>query len=300
MKVVFSFQKNNSVKSQKQNIEFGAGLTPKMMQEIQKADAFEISNRLTKKGIPADFKGNKVIAWCCDKTVKVFEQLNKKYHAKLALPKGIFVEDFKNLKIDNSNIPGFCNPTSTKLKNNSNEIIDPQTIFFNNYESILKDISNEVKHYYDWNYIDEIADYDFSNKGSSTNHFLYYFLHEFSHASHENRLLKKIGGQAFDEKIDSVRSKEQIEDYHKKYGQKISIICNNALDDPFEAIACDMPRIIASSLDQETLIPAGNPFIGTPYENLSFWQRVNLTPHDKNEEISLHEILRNFWNGKFN
>ena len=53
-----------------------------------------------------------------------------------------------------------------------------------------------------------------------------------------------------------------------------------------------------SVLDKETLMPTKNPFKGTPYEKLSFWQRVNI-PNCSDDERSLNEILRNFWNGKF-
>ncbi len=90
----------------------------------------------------------------------------------------------------------------------------------------------------------------------------------------------------------------QIEEYQKKYGKKLSQICNYALKNPFEAVACDISRVIADSLDKNTLMPIRNPFIGTPYEKLSFWQRVNI-PKYSDEERPLKEILRNFWNGKF-
>ena len=90
MKVVFSFQKDNSSKPQKQNIAFEAGLTPKMIQEIQQADVLEISSRLAKKGMPTNFKGNKIVAWRRDKTIEIFEQLNNKYKLKLTFPKRNF------------------------------------------------------------------------------------------------------------------------------------------------------------------------------------------------------------------
>lgn len=298
MKVVFSFQKDSLAKPQKQSVVFGAGLTPKMMQEIQQADILTISSKLAKKGIPTDFKENKVIAWCCDKIVEIFEQLNKEFGQKLALPKGIFVEDFEKLNIDNPIIPGFLNPTRTNLIINSDEIIPAQTIFFNSYKSISNSIPSEMKKYYDWDFINEIADYDFSKKYSSTDFFLYYFLHEFSHLTHEDRLLNKMSSQNFDKKLDLIKSKVQIEQYHKKYGEKVSQICNNALENPFDAVACDMSWVIAESLDPKTLLPTRNPFIGTPYENLSFWQKVNI-PNYMDEERPLNEILRRFWNGKF-
>jgi hypothetical protein len=59
-----------------------------------------------------------------------------------------------------------------------------------------------------------------------------------------------------------------------------------------------MSRLIADSLDKTTLKPIKNPFKNTPYENLSFWQRRNI-PKYSDEDRPLNEILRNFWNGKF-
>ena len=59
-----------------------------------------------------------------------------------------------------------------------------------------------------------------------------------------------------------------------------------------------MSRIIANSLDKETLMPTKNPFINTPYEKFYFWQSKK-TPIYQEKDRALNEILRNFWNGKF-
>ena len=59
-----------------------------------------------------------------------------------------------------------------------------------------------------------------------------------------------------------------------------------------------MSRTIIDSLNKTTLAPARNPFTNTPYETLSFWRRVN-NPQYSDETRPLHEILRNFWDGKF-
>lgn len=299
MKVVFSFQKNNSLKPQKQNAVFGAGLTPKIAQEIQQVDDLAISNRLAKKGIPTEFKGNKVVAWCCDKTVEIFEQLNEKYHTRLALPKGIYVDDFEKLNVDDVNATGFCNlfPTD-KFKKNSNEFVPGDVIFFNSFETFKNQFPIEWQVLHNWNKINTIADAQYVTKYSSTNHFLDVFIHEFSHSTHEERLRKKIGGEVLEVKIDSVKTAKNIEEYKQKYGEKISQICKYALTNPLEAVACDMSRIITSCLDGNTLMPRKNPFIGTPYERLSLWKRVNI-PYYVDEQRPLIEILRNFWNGNF-
>ncbi len=101
MKVIFSFQNNNYIKPQNSKINFGAGLTPKMMEEIQKTDVLEISKKFVQKGISTDFKGNKVIAWCCDKTVVILEELNNRFGQKLALPSALEVENFERLNVGN-------------------------------------------------------------------------------------------------------------------------------------------------------------------------------------------------------
>lgn len=298
MKIVFSFQKDNLSKPQKQNIAFGAGLTPKMMQEIQQVDVLEISKKLAKKGIPTDFNGNKVIAWCCDKTVEIFEQLNKKFGQKLALPKGIFVEDFGKLNVEKPDYISFSNFAPTKLKKDSEEIISPMSLFFNTFETFKKDVDNKHLWFYDWNNIDEISNFHYWAKNSSNNFFLDTFLHEFAHVAHEDRLLDKIGGQALIDKLNKCKDPICAEKFKNKYGKKLSWICDYAQSDPFESIACDIPKRIVDSLDKETLMPTRNPFIDTPYENLSFWQRMKI-PNYPDKDRPLKEILRNFWNGKF-
>lgn len=291
-------QNNNSSQPQKQNIAFGAGLTPKMIQEMQQADVLEISKKLAQKGIPTDFKHNKIIAWCSNKTVEIFEQLNKKFGQKLALPKGIFVEDFERLNVDNPNMYGFCNLQPTKLVKNSGELVPSRIVYFNSFANQQQSATNDYKWLSDWNYINPISDARLATRESATDHFLDIFMHEFFHVSHEDRLLSKLGGQTLARKIDIAKNKHQIAEYQRKYGQRITQICDYALADPFEAVACDMSRSVVGSLDRTTLIPIKNPFIGTPYERLSLWRRINI-PYYIDEQRPLTEILRNFWNGKF-
>lgn len=296
MKIIFAYPHNNSPKPE--NIVFGAGLTREIGREMRNVNVLEISDRLTQKGIPTDFKGNKVIAWCSAKTIEVFQQLNKNFQTHLALPKGIYVEDFAGLNVDSQTMPGFCNLQPVKLIKGSSEIIPSRTVFFNTFETAKKQLPPEAQWLFDWNYINEIADVNYAAKQSSTGHFLYFFMHELSHVAHEDRLLNKLGGQALAKRIEFVKNAKQIEEYQKKYGHKISQICKYALTDQFEAIGCDIPKRIANILDNGTLIPIKNPFLGTPYERLSLRQRINI-PFYSDEERPLDEILRNFWNGKF-
>ena len=174
MNIIFLLQKNTSLNNRKQKLTFKAGLSAKFVQEIANVDTIEVSNRLAKKGIPTDFKGNKVIAWCSEKAIEIFQQLNEQFNLKLTMPKGIYVEDFDNLNADT--IYGFCNLAPTKLKKNSNEIIPSRTVFFNTFETTKKQCPSEIQWLYDWNNVNEIADFNYSTKLSSTDHFLDFFV----------------------------------------------------------------------------------------------------------------------------
>lgn len=298
MKVVFSVQNNRLLESKKQNIAFRAGLTAKFAEEIRNSDVAEISARLAKKGIPTDFKENKIVAWCCEKAVNIFQQLNENFGTHLTLPKGIYMEDFADLNIGRITRADFCNLTQTQLIKGSSEIVPSRTVFFNTFETANTQASPETKWLYNWNQVNIIANFNHAIRQSGTDFFLDTFLHELSHVSHEDRLLSRFNEQVVAQKIKLAKDAKKIKDYQKKYGQKISQICDYALTDPLEAVACDMSRTIVSSLNKETLVPSRNPFIGTPYEKLSFWQRVNLTEYS-DEDRPLNEILRCFWNGKF-
>lgn len=284
MKVIFSILNNNLPGSKKSKPNFGAGLTTRMIQEMRQADPLQISNRFARKGIPTDFKGNKVVAWLNEKTLDIFERFRRDLGLKTILPRGIFVEDFNRLNIDNPNAYSFCNLVQTELIKGSDEIIQPGTIFFNSLHN--------------WEQIDSIADNDYQTRHASTNFFLYKPFHEFSHLAHENNLLRQYYGNDVLKKIEFVRSPKQIDEYKRKYGLRVSQICEYAQTDPLEAIACDIPRVVASSLDPTTLLPTRNLFVGTPYQRLSLWQRWHLHEYS-DKERPLPEVLRNFWNGKF-
>lgn len=287
--------KNNYLSSTPSNVGFKAGLTPKFMREIQTSKITEINNKFAKRGIITDFKENKVIAWCCDKTTEIFEQLNQKYNLKLSLPKGIFIENFKDLNLDSAKTYGFCNLFPTHIKKNSNEIVPSRTLFFNSFEdSSTTKTSNEWLQ--DWNFINEISDIRHITKQSASDFFLDIFIHEFIHAAHEDRLIKKIGTKDLSTTLAKIKDKKQTKEYFQKYGEKVSEICNYAANNPLDAIACDISRLIANCLDKETLLPVKNPFTKSPYEHLSFFKRINIRLC---KDRTLKEILKDFWNGKF-
>lgn len=298
MKITVSSQNNNIFGHQKGNLTFGKGLTPEMVQEIQASDVLEISNKLAQKGIPADFGGDKFMAWCCSKTIGIFEYLNKLGQG-LFLPMGIYGRDFEgSLVIKRKSLAGFCNLSPSRLEKGSSKEFPAGALFFNTFATANKTAAPDRKWIYDWGNVNTIADMNYLVGHSSTDHFLSTFIQELAHNAHLARVSKKIGGKKLAEEIRLFEDKHWIEEYRGKYGKKLSRICNHALENPLEAVACDMTRVITDVLDKDTLMPTRDPFVGTPYEKLSFWQRVSI-PDYSDAERPLPEILRRFWNGKF-
>lgn len=298
MKISFYAQNNNSIKPQNNCVSFEAGLTPKMMREIQCTDVAEISKRLAQKGIPTNFQGNKVVAWCSEKTVGIIQQLNERFKLQLALPKGIYVEDFGQLKVDNPKIAGFCNLLPAQLKQGANEVTPEMTVFFNTFETARQNTPQAFHWLYNWNNVSELADINCTTKDASTDHFLGIFLHEQSHVSHEGHLLEKFSRSKVGKKLKSALEQKQIEKYQRKYGAKALQICGEATKSPLEAVACDMSKTIIGSLDKETLLPTRNPFVGTSYEQLPMLRRT-IQSLKLNSFKSTKEVIRDFWNGKF-
>lgn len=298
MKVVFSFQNDNYSRIKNSKINFEAGLTPKMIQEIKDADVLEISKNLAVKRINTDFKGNKIIAWCSQKSIDIVEQLNSKFGTKLSFPSGIYVEDFEKLNVDSPSAFGFCNMTRSYLKKNSKDITPGRTIFFNTFKTFINQISPKDRWLYDWRYLNKIADKNYTENFFNTDNFLNPFFHEFGHLFHGDNMINEIGAKKTIKRLEQAKKPDNVIIYNNKYGDRISQICDYAKENPPEAIACDMSKHIADSLEEKTLNPIKNPFIGTPYENLSFKEKIKI-PYYLDEERPLDEILRDIWNGKF-
>lgn len=279
---------------------FSAGLTQSIAKEIQSADPILISEKLLKKGVSTNFDNNQTIAWCCNKVIEIVEHINKKYKMNFALPKGIFVKDFENLNIDDTKTKAFCNLRPFELYKSSEEVVPSRTIFFNNFETFKQDLLPENRFLYDWKNIDEISDLTYEIKHSPTNFFLDTFFHEFAHSIHETRLIKKLGVNKLSKQLDFVETIENTQAYRQKYGDKVKQICDYALKDQLEAVACGMSKTITESLDRNKIQPNKHPFIDKAFEKQFFWQpkRIRI-PIYSDKERPLTEIIRNFWNGNF-
>jgi len=247
-------------------------MTMKIANEIKSANIAEISGNFAKQGISTDFQGNKVIAWCCQKTLGIFNELNRKYGLKLGLPKAIYVNDFSQLKCpDEIDGHAFHLFLPCKIKPGSEQIFSERTLFFN-------------RDSYAWKNINEFADVRFKNSNAASNNFLDVFTHEFSHPAHVVNLRRKQNAETYTQFIyDALKERNK---------QKLSTICDYAAKNPIEAIGCDLSRTVIDSLNSN-LVPIKNSFANSPYEKLSVWDRLFGADEDE-----LNQLLRDFWNGK--
>lgn len=261
------------------NFTFKSGLTKKMQSEIRFCSPKRIENYLADKKIEADFKDNKVVAWCSLKCIQIVDTLNKKFGLNLCFPNGIFVEDFRNLNGANVNALGLTNFAPSYLYKSKNIIVPEKTVYFN-------------KHDINWQAIDQIGDITYENGISVTNFFIENILHEFMHVLHENNLLKKLDGNILVNMLQALQDKEVLKEFQKKYAKSLSDnICQYAASNPFEAVACDLAGKEVHALDKETLLPKTNIFNKKPYNNRYFLS--------KDKDSKYEKLLRNFWNGKF-
>ena len=251
------------------SVNFKAGLTRKLVSEISTCRPEKVSTELAKLGIESDFKNDKVVAWCSAKCVEIMKKLNQ------PLPRGVFLEDFAKLRADEG-ATGCCNVMPTNLYINSDKIVPEKTIFFNSQ--------------FDWSKIDDMADFLYIH-GSSSPHFIEPFLHEYSHVTHLNNLINKLGGERYVEKIDKIKQPIFMHNFQKKYFLLLLEICHYATSTPFEAVACDLSKRIINHMPPNSL-EVGEPVIkSSPYARKQFSFGFN--------ESKLDKTLRRFWNGNF-
>jgi hypothetical protein len=287
----YSQHNNSSSKLQNSKINFGAGWSVQIEKEIEKCNISQITDTFNKQGITTDFKDNKVVAWCSLKTLQIFNELNRKYKLKLALPKAIYVEDFSKLKEQNSNEYGICNWYPAYLKKDSDKVYSERTVLFNSFESNKRiDTGDE----YDWQNINAITERFYKDKFLCSNHFLAIFIHEFGHAAHNANLINKFQPEDFLNKIRKFTSWAYSTQYNKTFGELINI-SKRATDGPFEAISEDMTKKITASLDESILLPTKNPFVKTLYPASSILKTFRASV-GKNADAS--KILRKIWNGE--
>ncbi len=268
---------------------FRAGLTKQIKSEINSCDIQKISNELRKLNIQNDFKGNKLIAWCSLQCTKLITEINNRYGLNLALPNGIFVEDFSCLDIKHKNSFGIMNFVPDFLHINKKVITPEKTIFFNEFKEMNYDGGNAI-----WDLVDELADMNFENKTTTTDFFLETFLHEFAHVMHEGNLQTRIyNGFDFIKTIISMQ-KTQNPNFQKLKPEISEKISEYATTNPLEMIACDLSKRIINCTSKETLQPIGDFTINSPYKKQNLFKRLF------ERKDNLEKMLKNIWNGKLN
>lgn len=280
-------------KFSKDTISFKAGLTKAIAAQIQHTDIKFLTAKLAKRGIECEFKGNKVIAWCCDKAVSIFDELNHQYGLKLALPKAIHVEEFSKLNVDNPKLLGFCNWFPSKVIKSSDKVFPERTVFFNSK--------------YDWTKINTLSSEEGNNGYWSSNHFMSVFLHEFAHCSHNNKMLKKLGYSKLNEWVIKVVNPEYVAEYKKNYSEVIDNISQQASLNPLESLAEDLSGKISNVLKKNSKslssskisFKGTNPFEFNSYKKFTPIQTI-LSLFDKKirDNVKRQELLRKIWNGE--
>ena len=241
-------QVNYPYKSSIQNkISFGAGWTRAVEKQIEKCDVAEIVQRLAKQGIESDFKNNKIIAWCSDQVIRIFNTLNKKYKLNLDLPKAIFVEDFATLNIPNKGDRGLCNWHPAHLFSSPDKITGERTVLLNSFDSQLESTPPNLQWLFRWEQIDTITEQAYKEGKISSNHFLHFFIHEFCHSAHNGHLYRQLGSKEMLKKLRGLETLENLEKGH-----------------PLEVLANEMAKKIQDSLD-DSFSPKYNPFQNALY-----------------------------------
>lgn len=266
---------------------FRAGLTNQIKNEINSCDVRKISHELRNVNIGSDFKGNKVVAWCVFQCTKLITEINNKYGLNLALPKGIFVEDFSKLNVNNQDAFGFMNFAPTFLHSDKKIITPEKTIFFNEFKDMNYKGGNKI-----WEQADEIADMNFEKRSATTDFFLEIFLHEFAHVIHEGNMQTKIHNGSDLVNIIISMLKSQNPAFQKLRPEISEKICQYATTNQLEMTACDLTKRILDNASRETLQPIGNFTRNSPYKVKNIFREI-FTLNNK-----FNELLQNTWNGK--
>lgn len=258
------------------NIKFTGGITHNIKRDIYSTNPHRVQYLLSQREINADFRNNRVIAWCCAKTIEILDKLKKPL---FGLPTNIFVKDLNELNWEDQEIYGFTNFLPCRITKNSDEVIPAASIIFNQD--------------FPWDKLDEISDFEYYDAhNTATDYFLEPFVHEFGHIAHEIHLIDKFGAKKTVSKLVELTDENTIQKYKTKFSEKEDGLCECAKISPLELIACDISKRIITNLDKCNVLLSKNPFIDSPYQ--CFFAIINLI-----KQYSLQDMLINkFFNGK--
>lgn len=282
----------NNINNNLNQRTFGAGWSTQIEKQIRECNVYDVKTAFKQQKINTDFKDNKVIAWCSLQTLKIFNELNKKYKLNLGLPKAILVEDFSKLKEQDPQEYGICNFYPAYLKENSNNIYPERTILFNSFESNRR-ISNNSE--FNWENIDSITKKLYELGRASSKHFLNIFVHEFGHASHNEQFIRKFSSEQLLTKLKKMKEPLYLTEFKKTFSHDLEVISKKATESPLEAIADDISQKITTVLDFRTLSLTVNPFKTSSYPKQTILQILgNLSGNASRKESLLDAI----WEGE--
>lgn len=161
-----------------ENLSFGSGLNAK----IKIKEKFMFPQNIERDfannyGVEVNFIQNKSVALANKFCVKILEKLAEIYRQRVILPPCITVFD-RNCLIDKKSASNFCIP-DTKEVINGEYPYPGRSVFFQNIKGLSE--------------IDEITDFQYKNKRTSSSHFLAPFIHEWLHSFHLNVIYNKFG-----------------------------------------------------------------------------------------------------------
>lgn len=160
------------------NINFQSGLTLKtrISEKVINTRKQE-ANFAEQYGIETHFMENKSIALANKLCADIFTKFTKKLNNFSVFPPFIIAYNQKNL-IDKNSAPNFCIP-DTKAVLNNDYPFPGRSLFFRNIGNL--------------SYINDLTDYQFQNKKTSSSHFLAPFIHEWLHSFQLNYIYNKFG-----------------------------------------------------------------------------------------------------------
>lgn len=165
---------NNNINS----LAFGSGLNTKIKVKEKFIFPQNIENVLANKyGVEANFIQNKAVALANKFCVQIFEKLADILKQELILPPCITAFD-RICLIDKKSASNFCIP-DTKEVIKGEYPYPGRSVFFQR----IKNLSE----------IDDITEYQYKNKRTSSSHFLSPFIHEWLHSFHLDAIYNKFG-----------------------------------------------------------------------------------------------------------
>ena len=160
------------------NFTFGSGLNIKIRIHERLINSQIVENNFADRyGIEASFIQNKSAALANKFCADIFEKLGKLICLKFVLPPCITVFERKDL-VDKNSALNFCIPDTKEVLKNDYPFFG-RSVFFQNFKNL--------------NEIDDITDYQYKNKRTSSSHFLSPFIHEWLHSIHIDRIYNKFG-----------------------------------------------------------------------------------------------------------